>query len=164
MNDTSEQSQISKVQCAPTTEPAVRWFIFAAMMLGFAGLCFKDRLEYPAPEAWDIDHINVAAKYLLNTWGPVVFAPLGLLALTMAGLHLKSKLLADDEGLGYTGKQKYGWDQVKKLDISELQDKGILYLTLDDGSEMKLDSWKLKDFRDLVALIEKKVPAAAAGQ
>ncbi len=164
MNDTSDQNQISTVECAPTTEPAVRWFIFAAMMLGFAIYCWLDRGNYPAPEAWDIDHINEAAKYLLNTWGPVVFAPLGFIALALAGLHLKSRLIADDEGIGYACKRKHGWDQVKKLDVSELKNKGILYLTLDDGSEMKLDSWKLQNFRDLVALIEKKVPHAAAGQ
>lgn len=164
MNDTSEQSQISTVECAPTTEPAVRWFIFAAMMIGFAVWCFSERHEYPAPETWDLEHINEAAKYLLNTWGPVVFAPLGLLAVAMAVAHLRSRLIADDEGIGYAGKQKHTWDRVKKLDVSALKAKGILYLTLDDGSEMKLDSWKLQNFRDLVALIEKKVPGAASGE
>ena len=127
MNDTSEQSQISKVECGPTTEPAVRWFIFAAMMIGFAIWCFSDRRE--PPKAWTLEHINDIATYVLNNFMPYLFAPLGLLALAMALIHLKSKLIADDEGIGYAGKQKHGWDQVKKLDVSELKDKGILYLT-----------------------------------
>ena len=164
MNDTSDQNQTSTVECAPTTEPAVRWFIFAAITIGAAIYCWLDRGNYPAPETWDLDHINEITGHLFNHYGPYLFAPLGLLAIAMAVVHLRSRLIADEEGIGYAGKQKHTWDQVKKLDVSALKAKGILYLTLDDGSEMKLDSWKLQNFRDLVALIEKKVPGAASGE
>lgn len=165
MNDAAEPAEAAepagpagpaRVECPPTKEPAVRWFIFAAMMIAVAIWCYSDRRE--RPEVWDFKHFNDAASYVLNNWGPVLFAPLGLIAAAMGVRYLRRKLIADEEGIGYAGKDKVAWGQVEELDASLLGEKGILTLRFGQGRSLKLDSWKLQNFRELVSLMEKKVP------
>jgi len=154
MNDTPQQ-QAARVECKPAKDPAVRWFIFAAMMIGVAAWCWSDRRA--KPEAWDLKHINDVSAYLLNNWGPVVFVPVGLLAVFMAASQLRRGLVADDEGITY-GRTVVPWREVTRLDATELKSKGILTVLHGDGQELKLDSWKLQNFKELVAFIEKKLP------
>ena len=160
MNENSAENKTIQLECPSTAEPSIRCFIFAAVVIGFAIWCFTDRR--PPPEAWDFKHINEVFAYLLNNWGPVVFVPIGIITLAIGIKQLKSKLIADDEGFTYTSKSKIRWDQIKKLDSSVLKAKGILYLTIEDGNEIKLDSWKLQNFRELVKLIEQKVSTGPA--
>ena len=58
------------------------------------------------------------------------------------------------------------WSDVTRLDSAKLADKGILKLFYRDaaGEEKRLvlDSWRLRNFRELVKLVESKVDAAPA--
>ena len=163
MNDTKEPAEVMRIECPPAKDPAVRWFIFAAMMLGFAVYTIYDHYilgNYPKPDPYAL---NPYLKYLFNHYIPYLLAPLGLISLIAAVRHLMRKLVADTEGIGYAGKGNIPWDRITKLDATRLKEKGIL--TLEHGQDQKLvlDSWKLQNFRQLVAFIEKKIaqqPAA----
>jgi len=161
MNDTGQAdtptTTPAKIVCPPAKDPAVRWFIFAAMAIGLAIWCWIDR--QPKPTAWNFKHINEIADYLFNNWGPVVFAPLGLIATLAAIRQLKRKLQADEQTITYAG-QSLAWGDIDKIDASKLTSKGIIVLHAADGSRLKLDSWKLQNFKELVAFIERKLPDA----
>ena len=154
MND-APQEQVAAIECKPAKDPAVRWLIFAAMMVGISIWCWSDRRA--KPEAWDFKHINQVGAYLLNNWGPVVFAPLGLISVLLAVRQLTRKLVADDGGITY-GSAVVAWPEVNKLDATELKSKGILTLVHGNGRKLKLDSWKIRNFKELVAFVEKKLP------
>jgi len=154
MNDNPQQESAT-LECGPAKDPAVRWFIFAAMMIAMALWCWSDRRD--PPEAWDAEHINQIGAYLLNNWGPVVFAPVGLIAVFAAVGHLRRTLVADESGITY-GSEKMVWKEVTRLDATKLKSKGILTVIHGDGQTLKLDSWKLQNFQELVAFVEKKLP------
>lgn len=160
MTDTSSEQSTQqppqRVECPATRDPAVRLFIAAGILLGFGIWCLTDLRA--VPEAWDLRHINDVGGYLLNNWGPFLFFPAGLLLLGWGIVFLHRVLVADDEGIGYRGKRKIAWDQVKRLDASELQSKRILTLEYGNDEQMKLDAWKLQNFRDLVSVVERNVP------
>jgi len=159
MNETSstgsDPAAPQRVECRATKDPAVRLFIIAAMLIGMGIWCLTDRRE--RPEAWDTKHINEVSGYLLNNWGPFLFLPGGLVAAYWAIRFLRRVLIADGEGVGYTGNDRIPWDRIEKIDATELA-KGFLRIEHGDGEVLTLDSWKLQNFRDLVALIETRVP------
>lgn len=152
----NESSAPASVECRAASDPAVRLFILTAMPLAFGIWCLRDRHKHPRPDIWDWAHINDIAGYILNTWGPVVLFPLGFVGLYLAIRYIRRVLVADEEGIGYVGKDKILWEQVTKLDAADLK-KEILVLETGQRA-LKLDGWKLRDFRDLVAFIEKHVP------
>ncbi len=156
MNDAQEKDPVTRVECPPTKDPAVRWFIFAGMLFALSVWCYLDRR--PRPEVWDAENINKVATYMLNNWGPVLFAPIGLFSLVMGVLHLTRKLIADKQGIRYGGTE-VTWDQVERLDASLLLEKKILYVCYDGGRRIKLDSWKLQNFRELVGFVEANSPS-----
>lgn len=158
MNDAMEKDTVARVECPPARDPAVRWFILAAMVLGLAVWCYLDRRALP--EAWDAKHINEIAAYLLNNWGPVVLIPIGLVGVGMGIRHLGRTLIADERGIRYGGTE-VTWDQIERLDASRLQEKGILCVRYSGDRTLKLDSWKLQNFRELVGLVEANSPSAA---
>ena len=162
MNETSQtennSSAPARVECRATSDPAVRLFILAAMPLAFGVWCLIDRHKHPWPETWDLPNINAVGGYLLNNWGPFVLFPLGLVVLYFAVRFVRRVLVADEEGIGYAGKDKVRWEDVSKLDAAELK-KEILVLESGGQAVLKLDGWKLRNFRDLVAFIERRVPA-----
>ncbi len=165
----SEQAQNqqtpTRVECRAAKDPAVRRFIFAAILLGFGIYCSVDAYilkKYPHPKGGSSD-VNAYLTYLLNHYGPFLFVPAGLALVVSAVVFLRRKLVADEEGIGYVGKERIPWTAVRSLDTAKLRDKGILGLRYDAGGEEKtmvLDSWKLQNFRELVTLVEKKAPAA----
>lgn len=160
MSDTTqaqEQEIPQQVECRSTKDPAIRVLLAAAMLLGFGVWCFLDREKYPAPEAWDFQHINEASKHVFNFYGPMLFVPLGLVLGGIGIAYLKRRLIADGSGIGYAGKEKIAWNTITELDSEKFKSKGILYLRYGDGKSLTLDSWKLTNFRNLVALIESKV-------
>lgn len=157
MND-APTDQSRRVECPATNDPAVRLFIFAAMLIGFGVWCFLERTKYPPPEAWTLEHINTIVGYVLNNYGPWVLVPPGLVFVALGVRLLRRKLIADDEGIGYVGAQRIAWSDVTGLDSAKLKDKGVLTLHYGKGRKLVLDSWKLKNFRDLVALIEQYAP------
>ena len=87
-----------------------------------------------------------------------LFVPVGLILFGMGVAYLKRRLIADETGIGYAGKEKIAWNAITELDSEKLKSKGILYLRYGSGKSLTLDSWKLTNFRDLVTLIENKVP------
>jgi len=159
MNENLQTSQPQRVECSAAKDPVVRLFIVAAMFIAFAVYCFVDKEEPPA--AWDFKHINEAASYALHAYGPYVFVPPGVVFAVWAVVFLRRRLVADVEGIGYAGKEKIPWGDIEALDGTKLKNKGILYLHHGRGRKLTLDSWKLKNFRELVAFVEKHVPAEA---
>jgi len=162
MSDTSEPPQDDRVECPAARDPAVRLFIFAAMMLGFGAWTIYDHYykgEYAYPEKYELGKY---LGYLFNHYGPYVLVPLGLIAVFLAIRHLRRVLVADAEGIGYAGGARVGWDEITSLDASLLKDKGILRLHYGTGGTLTLDSWKLKNFKAMVAYVEKHVPAATS--
>jgi len=157
MDQTPQEEHADRVECKPTKDPAVRWLILAAMMIGFAVWCYSDRR--PMPDTWDIKHINEVSNYLFNNWGPVLFAPVGLIALFAAIRQLTRTLIADQEGIKY-GNGSILWSDIETIDAAKLRSKGLLKLISGDGSAMKLHSWKMTDFKLLVEFIESKCPEA----
>ncbi len=160
-NDTQENPSTEPIVFAPTTEPAVRVFIMAAMLLGLGGWCWFDKANYSKPQAWTSEYINEIANYVFNHWGPFLFIPVGAVFLAMGIRHLTRKMTADSEGLGYSCEDKVLWTNVTALDASVLKEKGKLTLTYDQSRQLVLDSYKLHNFRDLVALIEQHLPELA---
>jgi len=148
-----------RVECRAAKDPAVRLFIGAAMGIAFGAYCWWD--AEPRPPAWDLSHINQVASYLLHVAGPWVFGIPGLLAGIWGVVFLRRVLVADAEGIGYAGKERVAWGEVTNLDACDLKKKGILYLEYGDGAVLKLDAWKLQNFKGLVAFVEAHVPPAA---
>jgi len=142
-------------------EPAVRWFIIGLVLVAMGGWCLVDAYvfdKYPAPAQGEEDYTNKFMKYLFNHWGPVLFVPLGLVCFAVGGRAMRQVLIVDAAGVGYAGKAKHRWEQVKELDRSKLDDKGLLVLHFDDGESLTLDSWKLKYFRELLEFLEARCP------
>lgn len=159
MNESDESPQTDRVECTARKDPAVNLFIVAAMGIGFGIWCLTDMR--PPPESWDLDHINEASAYLLNNWGPLLFMPIGLIALIWGILFLRRKLVATAEGIGYEGKQQVPWSRVTRLDASLLRSKNILKLHHGGAKPLTLDSWKLNNFKAMVAFVEQHVPPEA---
>jgi len=161
MNESAEPATGDRVECAAAKDPAVRTFIFAAMLLGFGAWCLTDMRV--RPETWDAKHINEIAAYLLNNWGPVLLIPGGMVVLARGILFLRRKLVATAKGIGYAGRETIAWSRVSRLDATELADKGLLRLEYGPDKPLTLDSWKLTNFKAMVAFIEAHVPPEAMG-
>lgn len=166
--DAQPQDVPSKVECPATKDPAIQKFIIAAMALGFGIWCFVDahiKHKYPwKPEGG----LNDKLSYFYNHGGAIVFPLVALIVLIWGIFLLRRKLLADEEGIGYVGSQKIPWSDVTRLDSAKLAGKGVLGLFYKDaaGKEKRLvlDSWGLRNFRELVKLVESKVAAAPPEQ
>ena len=163
MNDTDQtpaepidpvETGPARIECRAASEPAIRPVVFAALLIGFGIWCLLDRHNYPYKPGGGY---NVLLPYLLNTWGPILFLPLGLLFLWKGIRAYTRVLVADEEGIGYAGKPRIAWADVKRLDAADLKNE-ILLLDHGDGGALKLDGYNLRDFRDLVAFIEKRIP------
>jgi len=160
--ESQQQPQLEtpeKVQCHSTKDPAIRVFIIAAMFLGFGGYCFLDAHilgKYPyAPLS--MENLNKWSSWALNYCGPFVFIPAGVVFLIVGILFIRRRLVADQDGIGYVGKTKLKWDDVSQLDAKRLKSKGIITLNY-EGGRLVLDSYKLTDFKNLLKLIEQKIP------
>ena len=163
MNETNETSPPQRVECPPSREPAVRLFIIAGMLLAFGLWCAYEYYilgEYHLPTDTE-PTVNDYAGYVFNAWGGVVLPLAGLVPLAMGILFLRRKLVADAEGITPPGGSKIAWSDVTKLDASDLAGKGILRLEHGADKPLVLDSWKLQNFKALVAFVETHVPAEA---
>lgn len=71
----------------------------------------------------------------------------------------RTKVIVDESGLAYNGKQ-ISWDDMNDLDSDMYHAKGWLYLLYNAGGSerrMKLDSFKIDAFRDVIdAICDKK--------
>lgn len=148
-----------KVECRSTKDPAIRLFIVAIMFLGFGLWCFFEAHilgKYPyAPLS--AENINKWFSWMLNYWGPFVFIPAGVAFLIFGILFVRRRLVADADGIGYIGKMRLQWCDVSQLDIKRLKSKGIITLN-HEGGKLVLDSYKLTNFKNLLKLIEQKIP------
>lgn len=157
----SESAETDRVVCPASKEPSVRMFIFAGMLLVFGLWCFYDAFiagAYPYPED---GNINKLAGFYFNRVGGIAFPLLGLIPLFRGIALMKLRLVADDEAVGYEGKPRLAWTDVRRLDATDLKSKGILRLQRAAGKPLILDSWKLNNFKALVAFVERHVPADA---
>jgi len=157
MSDNTESSASDVVKCTAAHDPAVRMFIGAAALLGVAIWCIVEQSKYPPPEAWDMPHINQAAGYALNHFGPWVFIPIALLLAAGAVMSLRRSILADAEGICINGKAKIPWGEFTGIDASLLERKGLLLLRRGDKPPVKLVHYKYRNFREMVAFIENRV-------
>lgn len=148
----------SRVECAAARDPAIRLLIAAAMLIGMGLWCFLDRDRYDPPPAWDRKHINEASKYVFNAYGVFVFTPPGVVLAIWTVIFLRRRLLADAEGIGYVGKEKIPWSAIVSLDASQARSKGIVVLHYGEGKKLVLDNWKLTNFRELISLVESRIP------
>ena len=161
MNDMNEESNgqsDKRVVCPPSREAAVRLFIVAAILIGFGIYCFIDsfvRDDYPYVKL--SEDLNGWAGWAFNFFGTFLFTGLGVILLVMAIVSLTRTMSADAEGIGYVGKAKTPWSSVISLDASRLAKKQILTLTCQDGRRIKLDGYKLRNFKQLVAFVEQHV-------
>ena len=172
MNETNETNQSAqesqqqpqpkapeKVECRSTKDPAIRIFIITGMFLGFGSWCFLEahilkKYEY-APLSWE--NLNKWSSWVLNYCGPFIFIPVGVIFLILGILFIRRRLVADQEGIGYAGKTKLKWVDISQLDAKRLKSKGIVALN-HEGGKLVLDSYKLTDFKNLLKLIEQKIP------
>lgn len=160
MSESSSGSERLEVQASKDT--AVRLFIVAAMLIIFGAWCFyeghiADVYEYK-PFSEDI---NAWATWALNYYGGFVFVPPGLILAGLAIRSMSRKLVADSEKIRY-GSRTVAWSDVTKLDASQLKSKQILDLEVTgDAEPLRLDGYKLQDFKEVVAFVETHVPGSA---
>jgi hypothetical protein len=158
MTDQTDTTQpTTPVQCDAAKDPAVRLTIAMGLAFALGVWCIIDLGHYPyKPLSEDV---NAFFGWMFNHVCAVLGPAIGLVLLGFLIRYLRRKLVADGEGIGYLGKAKIAWQEVKTLDASELPGKGIVVLHYGDGQEMKLDGWKLTNFKKLIALIESSIPA-----
>jgi len=148
----------ASVESPAAKDPAVRIFILAAMLVAFGIWAMMDlstgKFHYVDPG----EDINAFGKWAFNAFGAYICTPVGVVIAVLGLRFLKGVLVADGEGIGWKGKTKRPWAQVATLDATQLRDKGILVVHFKDGARIKLDSWKLQNFKKLVAVVEANVP------
>lgn len=89
-----------------------------------------------------------------RTMGIITLAvgALGLIQLIRVSVF---KVVVDDAGLAYGGR-RIAWNAIEKLDVSDCRKKGRVTIEFKDGDEadvLKLDDYKVKDFRGVVTAI-----------
>ncbi|MFB3893512.1 MAG: hypothetical protein ACE15C_15975 [Phycisphaerae bacterium] len=153
---------LTRVECPAAKgydNPATRLLIVAIVAVGIGVYCAYDayiaRLYEQVPMTWE--NASKWASYAFNAYGPFILIPLGVFLGVWAIRRLQQVLVADEEGIGYVGREKIAWSEITELDGKRVE-KGLLTLTYGQDGELVLDSWKLKNFRDLVAIIEQHVP------
>jgi hypothetical protein len=163
MTENAAGQPVTRVECRASNDPFVRRLIIVAMILGAAAWMIED--HYVAGNYWKRDDFNDNLSFLFNHYLPFVLVPLGLLLLARAWFERGRRLVADEKGVGFAGKDPIAWDRITRIDAALLGSKGLLILHyLQEGQDkvektLKLDSYSFRNFRDLVALAERQVPA-----
>jgi len=160
MGEETQADTANALECPPTKDLAVRWFIFAGIMFGFGVWTAYEAYvlgKYPAPEEWDI---NEWAGHVFNHYMVFVVGPLGILGVFMALRHLGRKVVADDKGISY-GSTTLAWSDVTELDAEMLKEKGLLVLHYGQDESLKLNSLDFANFKELVALAEQHCPVSS---
>lgn len=158
MNDTAEHPRATQVVCPVARDLVVRPLILAAALIGFGIWCAFDQQEYATFD----ENMNTWLTWAMNFYGQFIFTALGLIPLYFAVRAMRRKVIADETGVGFLGREKVAWAGVTGLDASELKDKQILYLLHGQGQRYALDGFDLRNFAELVAFVEDHVPQAAA--
>ena len=148
-----------RLECPAATEPVVRLFILAGLLTVVGVWCFLDRHNYPAPPEWTGQYLSEAVGHVVNHYGPLLLVPLAAALGVRGGRAKRRVLVADAAGIGYAGGASTPWSEITALDAADLKDKQVLRLNRSRGKPLTLDAWKLRNFRALVAFIERKAPA-----
>jgi len=156
MSETQDIS-VTRIECPAAKDPVVRRLIIGLMLVGFAAYTVYD--HYILGNYQDGGDFNVHLKYLFNHFLPFVLTPPGLIILGWGLVHNGRRLVADQTGIGYDGKPQIAWSDVTNVDARLLAEKGYLVLEYGQGKRFKLDSYCFKNFRDLVAFMERHMPA-----
>ena len=154
MNDTTEGSSGSRVVCRAAQDLVVRPAILAAALVAFGIWCALDQKDYQ-PFATDM---NAWLTWAMNFYGQFVFSALGLIPLYFAIRAHRRRLVADEAGIGYQGKQSIPWSDVTGLDAGELEAKQILHVLHGRGERFTLDGFNLQNFAELVTFVENHAP------
>ena len=163
MNDSASGNAADRVECPADKDPAVRLFIATAMAVALSIWCIIDgyiKGKYPLPEAGDPDYMNNMATHIFNHYTPFVLLPVAIILIVLAVRVLRRFITADGEGLTINGK-RHAWSDFTGVDASRLEKKGILVLLGPDDLRVELDRYKYKNFKPLVALVEKHVATDA---
>jgi hypothetical protein len=153
---------MSSVVCPPAKDPGVRLLIAAGLLLAMGIYCIIDvaRGAYPYVP-FSMEEINAFGKWAFNFFGQFVLTIPGVVLVVWGILFFRRPCVADEQGLHYAyfKKKPVAWDEIEKIDASKLKADRILVVHAKDGREIKLDSWKLENFKSLVVFIEQHVPA-----
>ena len=156
MNE-SAATPTKEIICPATRDSAIRPLFIGVGVLAFGIWCMTDQREHVP---FSMKNINSWSTWALNFYGAIVCPILGVISLIWGFLVLRRKLIADDQGIGFVGKPKISWSDVTGVDASALQDKQILYLLHGQGDKLMLDGYKLKNFKELIAIVESHAPGA----
>ncbi len=151
----------TRAEAPATFDVALRPFIVAAMTLGFGIWCVIDayvRDLYPYSKYEESGNINDYLLFAFNHYAPFVLIPVALVAGVLGYMKLQRKAVADEEGLFKTGHGKIAWDDVTRLDASELASNKTLRVHHGQNGLIVLDGRDHRNFTDLVAVIDRYVP------
>ena len=158
MNDANESSNVTRVVCPAVLDLAIRPLVLAVALIAFGIWCAMDQQPH---KPFD-DDMNSWLTWAMNFYGQFAFPAIGLIPLYFGVRVLRRKMVADEQGVGFEGKEKIAWSAVTGLDASELKSKQILVLIHSQGQRYTLDGFDLRNFRQLVDFIEARVPHAPA--
>lgn len=149
------------IECEPNKDPGVRLLIAAGLLLGMGIYCIIDVARGEYVYASPSEDINTFGKWAINFVGQFVLTIPGVVLVVWGILFFRRTCKADENGLHYAyfSKTPVAWEDIEKIDATELKGKGILTLEVKDGRKVKLDSWKIDNFKPLVVFIEQHVPA-----
>ena len=149
----------NSIECPADRDPGVRLLIAAALCVAGVIYCLLTPEEKPE-EPLATKTANEYAKWWLYIYGPWVLGAVAVFLAGYAAVVFRRLIVADDEGITINRKRRFAWSQFVGLDAAELKDKGRLTLKTADGDDVVLDKYKYKNFKELVALVERKVSAA----
>ncbi len=145
------------VECLAAKDPPFRLLLVTIMLLGFGVYSYWDAyyaVDDKGEKKYTVE--KSAGDYYFNVVCGYLFPPLGIAAGAWGAHMLRRRFVADQEGLGFEGKDIVPWGDVVKL---VKRDRGLLdvhYKTDGSKGKLTLDSWKLKNYDDLILLVESK--------
>ncbi|MBS3820599.1 MAG: hypothetical protein GVY16_06795 [Planctomycetes bacterium] len=156
----AEASSPDRVACSPNNDPGVRLFIAAGLLLAMGVYCVIDIMRGAYTYVSPSEDFNAFASWAFNFAGQFVFSLPGLVLLVWGVLYFRRTCVADAAGIHYAyfSSEPIRWEQIERIDASQLKSKGILKVHATDGRHVTLDSWKLKNFKPLVSYVEQNVP------
>jgi hypothetical protein len=158
----SQTALSDRVECPPNNDPGVRLFIAAGLLLAMGIYCVIDIARGAYGYVSPSEDINAFGKWAFNFGGQFAFSIPGLVLLVWGVMFFRRKCVADAEGIHYAyfSSQPILWSEIERIDASQLRGKGLLKVHATEGRNITLDSWKLKNFKPLVAFVEQHVDAA----
>lgn len=159
MSEQAKEAQTGeKLVCPANPEPAVKKFIMAGLLLAWALYCAYDLYWHANPLKPGDEHYEFTYYTMLPAF------PLAVVPLVWGILQLRRKLVADGEGLGFSQGNKVRWDSITRLEPLGKGQLEVHYTQDGRDGTLKLDSYFIKNFNELVRMIEAKRPDVPAGE